>query len=86
MPNERVKGRVVELSLRGCFLETPASFAKGQRILLRVFHSGEYFEAPASVLYTRTTGAGLVFGEVKPSQRAALQKWILAALQAEIGS
>lgn len=84
-PNERVKGHVAELSLRGCFLETSASFQQGQRVLLRVFHSGEYFEAPASVLYGRANGVGLVFGEVKPSQRAALQKWILAALQAEIG-
>jgi PilZ domain len=84
-PNERWKGQVAELSLRGCFLETTASFEQGQRLLVRVFHAGQYFEALGSVLYTRPIGVGLVFVDVKPSQRAALQKWILAALQAEIG-
>jgi hypothetical protein len=85
-PSERVKGQVAELSLRGCFLETATTFQQGQRVLVRIFHSGEYFEAPSSVLYARSNGVGLIFGDVKPSQRAALQKWILAALQAEIGS
>jgi hypothetical protein len=79
-PTAFVSGRVTELSLRGCFLETSASFELQRPVLLKIFHSGEYFEAPASVLYVKPSGLGLVFREVKPHFRAVLQKWVLAAL------
>jgi hypothetical protein len=79
-PTAFVSSRVTELSLRGCFLETSASFELQRPVLVKIFHSGEYFEAPASVLYVKPSGLGLVFREVKPHFRAVLQKWVLAAL------
>ena len=79
-PTAFVPGRVTELSLLGCFLETSASFEIHRPVLLKIFHSGEYFEAPASVLYVKPSGLGLVFREIKPHFRAVLQKWVLAAL------
>lgn len=72
--------RVTELSLRGCFLETSASFEMQRPVLLKIYSSGEYFEAEASVLYVKPSGVGLVFREIKPHFRAVLQKWVLAAL------
>ena len=48
---------------------------------MKIFHSGEYFEAEAAVLYLRPAGMGLVFYEIKPHCRATLQKWVLTALQ-----
>jgi|SRR5215467_3103608 len=82
-PAQRVRARVTEISLRGCFIETSASFEEQRRVLLKIFHSGEYFEAEAAVLYNRPAGIGLVFCEVKPHCRAVLQRWVLRALQVQ---
>lgn len=76
---------VTELSLRGCFLETDASFELQQPVLLKIRHADEYFEAEASVLYVRSTGMGLVFREIKPHFRAVLQKWVLESLDKQSG-
>jgi len=79
-PTAFVPARVTELSLRGCFLETSASFEMQRPVLLKIHDSGEYFEAEASVLYVKPSGMGLVFRELKPHFRAVLQKWVLTAL------
>jgi hypothetical protein len=78
--------RVTELSLRGCFLETSASFQLQHPVLLRINHSEEYFEAEASVLYVKSSGMGLVFREIKPHFREVLQKWVLTALDNQSGA
>ena len=79
-PTAFVPALVTELSLRGCFLETSASFEMQRPLLLKIHDSGEYFEAKASVLYVKPSGMGLVFREIKPHFRAVLQKWVLTAL------
>jgi hypothetical protein len=79
-PTAFVPARVTELSLRGCFLETSASLEMQHPVLLKIHHSGEDFEAEASVLYVKPSGMGLVFREIKPHFRAILQKWVLTAL------
>ena len=85
-PTTFAAARVTELSLRGCFLETDASFELQHPVLLKIHHSEEYFEAEASVLYVKPSGVGLVFREIKPHFRAVLQKWILTALDNESGA
>lgn len=77
---ENITARVTELSLRGCFLETSSLPNKIHRLQLRIWHSDQFFEASAEVLYVRATGVGLVFGEMKAHSRSILQTWILAAL------
>ena len=85
-PAASFPARVTELSLHGCFVESSASFELHHPVLLRVHHSGENFEASASVLYSQASGMGLVFSEVKPHFREVLQKWILAALDGQPGA
>jgi PilZ domain-containing protein len=85
-PAVGVPARVTELSLRGCLLETSASFEMQLPVLLKIHHSGEYFEAEASVLYVKPSGMGLVFREIKPHFRAVLQKWVLTALDGQPGA
>jgi hypothetical protein len=85
-PTACVAARVTELSLRGCFLETSASFEMQLPVLLKIHHSGEYFEAEASVLYVKPSGMGLVFREIKPHFRDVLQKWVLTALDGQPGA
>jgi PilZ domain len=72
--------RVTELSLRGCFLETPASFEVQQPVWVKIYGPGQFFEAEAAVLYVKPSGLGLEFREIKPQFRAVLQQWILSAL------
>jgi hypothetical protein len=83
-PNAIVPGRVTELSLQGCFLETSASFETGRPVLLKIRGSGEHFETEAVVLYFRPSGLGLVFREIKPRFRDVLQNWILKALDRQL--
>jgi hypothetical protein len=83
-PKAIVPGRVTELSLMGCFVETSASFELQQTVLLKIHHSGESFEAETIVLYVRPSGLGLVFRQVKPRFREVLQNWILKALDRQL--
>ena len=48
---------------------------------VKIFSSGEVFEALATVLYSRATiGMGLSFREVKPEFQRVLRKWMRQAL------
>jgi|SRR5208282_298367 len=79
-PAVYVPAPVTELSLRGCFLGTTASFEIQGPVLVKIHNCGDEFEAEASVLYVRPSGLGLVFREITPHFRAVLQKWVLTAL------
>jgi hypothetical protein len=77
---DRNPARVTELSFRGCFLEISTPFKEQQRLRVKIFHEGKYFEASAEVLYVRPNGVGVVFGNVEPHFRKIIQAWILTAL------
>lgn len=80
-PNATVAARATELSLHGCFVETPAPFDMETLVLVKIFHAGEYFEAKGSVIYVKPkAGMGLTFREVNPHCQSVLQKWVLTAL------
>jgi hypothetical protein len=83
-PKAIVPGRITELSLQGCFLETSASLELHRQVLLKIHDSSEFFEAEAVVLYTRPSGLGLIFREVKPRYRDVLQNWIIKALDRQL--
>jgi hypothetical protein len=74
---------VTGLSLYGCYLASSAQFLRGTRVTVKIFAGGEFFEAPATVLYSgRTLGMGLGFREVKPVFQDVLRKWLRQALDA----
>jgi hypothetical protein len=83
-PKAILPGRVTELSLQGCFLETSASFEEKHHVLLKIRDAGESFETEGVVLYVRPSGLGLVFRDIKPRYRAVLQNWILKALDRQL--
>jgi hypothetical protein len=83
-PKVTLPGRVTELSLMGCFVETSASFEPKSAVHLRIYEDRESFEAEAIVLYTRESGVGLVFRGIKPRYRDVLQNWILKALDRQL--
>jgi hypothetical protein len=51
-PNARIIARVTELSLQGCFVKTTVMFNVHRTVILKIFHSGDFFEANATVLYS----------------------------------
>ena len=74
---------VTDLSLYGCYLATYTQFPPGARVTVKIFSGDEFFEAPATVLYSgRTFGIGLGFREVKPVFLGVLRKWLRGALDA----
>ncbi len=86
-PSATVSVRATEISLHGCYLETPAPFAELSPVFVKIFYADEYFESKGTVVYVKpAAGMGLEFREVKPHCRIVLQKWILAALQSRAKS
>ena len=80
-PNATVAARATELSLRGCYFKLGSPFPIETRVLVKIFHEGQYFEAKASVVNVQAaSGMGVAFREMKPLSKGTLQKWILAAL------
>jgi hypothetical protein len=81
-PSATIPVRASEISLHGCYLETPAPFAEFTPVFVKLFYADEYFEAKCTVVYVKPAlGMGVQFRDVKPPCRIILQKWILAALQ-----
>jgi hypothetical protein len=81
-PSATVNVRATEISLHGCYLETPAPFAELSPVFVKIFYAKEYFEAKGTVIYVKpAVGMGVEFRELKPHCRVVLQKWILAALR-----
>ena len=74
---------VTDLSLYGCYLASPTQFPRGTLVTVKIFADGEFFEAPATVLYSgRSFGIGLGFRDVRPAFLAVLRKWLRQALEA----
>jgi hypothetical protein len=86
-PNATITAKVKELSLHGCYVDTPAPFSVQTPVLVKIFKADEYFEAKATVIYaTPAVGMGLAFREVKSDFRAVMQKWLRVAMQEAFGS
>jgi hypothetical protein len=75
---------VTELSLYGCYLASSnTQIPRGTRVTVEIFAGGEFFEPPATVLYSgQTLGMGLGFRKVKPAFQDVLRKWLRQALDA----
>ena len=80
-PSAGVAARVAEISQHGCYVDISAPFGAQTPVLLKIFNSGEYFEAKATGIYVKPAlGMGLEFREVKPHFRDILQKWVVATM------
>jgi PilZ domain len=76
--------KVSELSLNGCYVETPNPKEVGTAFLIKIFKEPHFFEATARVAYSQANlGMGLTFLETKPFFIQVLQKWLLAAMVAK---
>ncbi len=73
----RLATRTPEVSLGGCFVETPYAFLPGTQIQLRILTEKRSFETPARVAYSHPgIGMGVAFMETGPGQRKVLEDWV----------
>jgi hypothetical protein len=79
----KIKTRVTELSLYGCYVQTTDPLPQGTIFAVKIFTDTEYFESHATVVYAQPNrGMGLTFHDVKPYFLPVLKGWLLSALQA----
>jgi hypothetical protein len=73
----RLKTRLSDLSLSGCYVDTLHPLAKGTRIRLRVVRNKIILEALATVIYSEPRlGMGVSFTELSPEQKSILESWL----------
>jgi hypothetical protein len=73
----RVDGRCTDLGAGGCYVDSINPFPTGSSVQISVWQGSRRFESQASVVYSLAgMGMGLVFTEMKPSERATLQAWV----------
>jgi len=72
----RIEARIVDISQRGCHVETPRSFPLGTAIRVKVTKGGGSFVSPARVVFSSVKGMGLAFGEIAKEQHEVLEKWL----------
>jgi hypothetical protein len=81
-PSASVPVRATEISLHGCYLETPSPYADQSLVFVKIFYENEYFESKGTVIYVKpAAGMGIEFRDLKPHCKVVLQRWILAALR-----
>jgi len=72
-----VSGRVSDLGLGGCYVDTVSPLPEGSEVGIRIEYEGLAFEALAKVVYALASmGMGLAFTGISPDQIITLRKWI----------
>jgi hypothetical protein len=70
-------GRVSDLSIGGCYVDTITAFPKDATLKIRLAHDGKFFETKARVIASSAgMGMGLMFTETDPGQLQTLEGWI----------
>ncbi len=65
-PSASITANAKEMSLYGCYVDTPATFAPKTSVCVKIFKSDEYFEAKATVVYAHPAlGMGLAFRDIE---------------------
>jgi c-di-GMP-binding flagellar brake protein YcgR len=65
-----------DLSVFGCFVETPTPFPRGTKVRIRINHRGATFVALGFVSHLRSAGMGIRFSTVEPAHQQTLENWL----------
>jgi len=66
-----------DLSLFGCFVETPTPFVDGTKVRLRITRGGANVSGVGKVAYSRPgKGMGVQFLSIEPSSLPTLEGWL----------
>jgi PilZ domain len=75
----RIKSRISDLSLGGCYVDTIHPLPYGTRVHVKILTEQKSFQAPATVVYSVAhLGMGLVFRDVQPDSLTTLHGWVPA--------
>jgi hypothetical protein len=78
----RMKSRISDLSLKGCYADTVNPLPDGTLVHLRIFTETHSFEAAATVVYSHAfLGMGIKFREVPPESEEVLRLWLPEATE-----
>ena len=73
----RLKTRLSDLSLSGCYVDTLHPLPVGARIRLRVVRNKIILEALATVIYSEPRlRMGVSFTQLSPEQKSILENWL----------
>jgi PilZ domain len=76
----RIKARVADLSLHGCYVDTLNPLPVGSAVRLQIQKANETLELLANVSSQHPgSGMGLEFNEITPEQRASVKTWLAEA-------
>ena len=74
----RIKGRVSDLSLGGCYVDTLSPFLVATAVQIRIAKGPQSFEAQAKVINMKVgLGMGLAFVSATAEQKKVLGNWIV---------
>ena len=78
----RMKTRISDLSLGGCYVDTINPLPDGTLVQLKIFTETHSFEAPATVVYSHVhLGMGVKFREVHSNSQEVLHLWLPEAAE-----
>lgn len=73
----QVTGKITNLSLSGCRIESQHVFALGSRVRVRIVHRGATFVAFGRVARIQVDGeTGIAFMDIEPKDRTLLDYWL----------
>jgi hypothetical protein len=73
----RFSGRISDLSIGGCYVDSIIVFSVGATLKIRLTHDGKTFETRSKVsASTPGMGMSLTFTDTGPEQSQTLQSWI----------
>jgi PilZ domain len=74
---KRLSARTKDLSLFGCFVQTPTPLMENTKVGIRMSRNGVNFVAQGKVAYARPDlGMGVAFTSIEPSSLAILDAWL----------
>ena|SRR5215469_8521587 len=75
--NSRLKARISDLSLVGCYLDTTNSLPAGTEVIVHIAHNEAIFAALGIIAYCHPNmGMGVRFTDVPLDQQEILEKWL----------
>jgi len=73
-----VTGRISDLGLGGCYVDTLNPFLVGTEAIVRIIREKESFEAQGKVVYSQMgMGMGIAFVSAQPEHVRLFQRWLL---------
>jgi hypothetical protein len=77
-----IRAQLAELSARGCYIDTLEPIPIRTKLRLRICDGMSTCELPGQVIYMHSGGGlgifgmGVVFGDMEPEQRSAIDAWL----------